>query len=360
TRFQNKRLIIKNYMQALFNLAVVAKPSAQALRQLIDQANTHTKALKVLDVPVDSKHHTLLHFDNKANKEINEPIVEIQTPEPQPSTSQGSFYCREGQLNSQVLLATAVILTFDKAGNAHKCRAFLDIGSQLNFLTESMLKKLNLESNSLNTSISGIMQTTANVTRSTTIKIKSRYNNYNATLHCLIVPKITGMLPSMTFSNAQLPIPSNIKLADPQFNVSRPVDLLIGAELFFDLYCSGKIKSARNQPCLQKIHLGWVVGGRWEYLEQAPQTSMHVLDDHLTKFWELEEYQNANVMSATELQFRLPFKADTRQLGSSRQNALNRLFSSERKLDRNPSFRSEHNRFMDEFRSYASSRPPEK
>ncbi|KAF2887050.1 hypothetical protein ILUMI_19123, partial [Ignelater luminosus] len=96
-----------------------------------------------------------------------------------------------------------------------------------------------------------------------------------------------------------------------------------------------------NNPVYKKkTHLGWVVGGRWEYLEQAPQTSMHVLDDQLTKFWELEECQNANVINADgHSVVRLPFKADTRQLDLSRQNILNGLFMLE----------SEYNRFMDEY-----------
>jgi len=39
-------------------------------------------------------------------------------------------------------------------------------------------------------------------------------------------------------------------------------DILLGADSFFDLLCSGQIKLTNGGPLLQKTLLGWVVSGR--------------------------------------------------------------------------------------------------
>ncbi|KYM98837.1 hypothetical protein ALC62_10437, partial [Cyphomyrmex costatus] len=56
-------------------------------------------------------------------------------------------------------------------------------------------------------------------------------------------------------------IPQNIQLADPQFNVSSEIDLLIGADHFWHLLCVGQIKSSPIQPILQKTRFGWILAG---------------------------------------------------------------------------------------------------
>jgi hypothetical protein len=62
---------------------------------------------------------------------------------------------------------------------------------------------------------------------------------------------------------SKITVPENIKLADPRFDCSGPVDLLIGAELFLPLMCIGQIHLAPGQPHFQKTHLGWIVGGNF-------------------------------------------------------------------------------------------------
>jgi hypothetical protein len=56
--------------------------------------------------------------------------------------------------------------------------------------------------------------------------IKSNHNDFKSTFSCLVVGKITDNLPSVSI-NSNLNIPKNIKLADPIFNQSGQIDLLI-------------------------------------------------------------------------------------------------------------------------------------
>lgn len=53
---------------------------------------------------------------------------------------------------------------------------------------------------------------------------------------CSCIPTISNLVSSEVVSRDSIEIPTNIKLADPEFHSSRPVDLLIesGATLFSD------------------------------------------------------------------------------------------------------------------------------
>lgn len=70
------------------------------------------------------------------------------------------------------------------------------------------------------------------------------------------MPKITKKLPQEFIHPSQFKMPSNVKLADPNFNVPSDIDLLIGAEVFWQLICIGQIEECKDHPTLQKTKFG--------------------------------------------------------------------------------------------------------
>ena len=68
--------------------------------------------------------------------------------------------------------------------------------------------------------------------------------------------------PSVAMDKESLGIPSNIVLADPEFNRPQRIDLLIGAETFFELLSIGQIKLGASSPIFQKTLLLWKVSGK--------------------------------------------------------------------------------------------------
>lgn len=63
-----------------------------------------------------------------------------------------------------------------------------------------------------------------------------------------MIQKITQFLPANQLDLDELQIPDGITFADPaKFDQPSAVDLLIGAEVFFELLCIGKIKLAEDQ-----------------------------------------------------------------------------------------------------------------
>lgn len=77
-------------------------------------------------------------------------------------------------------------------------------------------------------------------------------------MQCLIVTKITRNLLSTKIDRSKLQIPSNLWLADAEFHKVNAIDMLIGAEFFFDLLESEKIELGKNQLILQNTKFGWI------------------------------------------------------------------------------------------------------
>ncbi|CAH2093692.1 unnamed protein product [Euphydryas editha] len=83
-------------------------------------------------------------------------------------------------------------------------------------------------------------------------------------LTCSVLPELTGYLPRSNIDLKHFNIPANIQLADPSFNDSKPVQMLIGSDLFWEI-----IGSEQKSP--------------------ASHSSLENLNDQIAKFWETED-----------------------------------------------------------------------
>lgn len=110
-------------------------------------------------------------------------------------------------------------------------------------------------------SISGVAEGTLESKRIINVKFRSRVNAYHDTIDRIVLPKITQKLPQEFVSASEFKIPANISLADPNFNTPADIDLLIGAQSFWQLISVGQIRACKTHPTLQKTKLGWVISG---------------------------------------------------------------------------------------------------
>jgi diphosphomevalonate decarboxylase len=72
---------------------------------------------------------------------------------------------------------------------------------------------------------------------------------------------ITGTTPASKLDISSWNIPTDIKLADERFNLPGDIDLLIGADLFYEILQSGK-RTPPGYPVLQETVLGWTLSGK--------------------------------------------------------------------------------------------------
>jgi len=111
-------------------------------------------------------------------------------------------------------------------------------------------------------------------------------------------------------------MPRNLKLADPQFNVSSKVDILIGAEIFWDLLCVGQIQATNYHPTLQKTRLGWILAGRIannrtvqgiHAFHAAVTCTSNQLHEQVPRFWQLEDVATTIIVQSRTLCVRITF-----------------------------------------------------
>ena len=169
---------------------------------------------------------------------------------------------------------------------------------------------------------------------------------------------------------SSIAVPLNIQLADPEFYKSKPIDLLIGAEVFWQLIMTNNIPQTQNHPHFQETQLGWIAGGAVNHKTSnltACHLSTSALESQVAKFWEVEELTNKAVLSeedlATEQYFlesysrqkngrftvSLPFKNNKVSLGNSREVAEKRFYNLKRKLNNQVEIKSEYVKFLKEY-----------
>ncbi|XP_076237360.1 uncharacterized protein LOC143181054 [Calliopsis andreniformis] len=277
-----------------------------------------------------------------------------------------------GSLFLYVLLATAIVYLEDCHGRKHKCRALLDPGSQSNFLTEEVAKKLGLSCNPFSGRFTGLARKVSNVYSWTQTRLHSRVTSFETSLRCLVIPRITDDLPNVAIDSNVISIPSNLKLADPHFYQTGKIDILLGGGLFWKLLCVGQTNLGSNLPTIQKTQLGWIVAGGMCLFPcygrpklECQLVTNEDLQNQLKKFWAIEEpnYPHKIVNNECEAYFqkttirdnnvrfvvKIPFKPEINELGDSRVMAEKRFYALERKFCKNPAQKGEYCTFMKEY-----------
>uniref|UniRef100_A0A1Y1L369 Integrase catalytic domain-containing protein n=2 Tax=Photinus pyralis TaxID=7054 RepID=A0A1Y1L369_PHOPY len=315
------------------------------------------------------KHHTLLHLET-SNKIVSSNHSGTLVEEPQEEvTIVNTCVLPKG---TETLLSTALVYIKDALGNFHKIRALLDSASQSCFITDDVCKKLKLKETAVNISVVGMGKGSLNVTNKVTVSFKSCHNNFGGTLQCLIVDKITSALPTCSFDANAISIPANIRIADPEFNKSQGVDMLIGASIFWSLVCVGQIQ--QNGLTYQKTKLGWVISGeiKDESFDEGNINisclSLNSLSKSVERFWQTDEFCSAEKVLTAEQQYcedyfnqttkrdssgryivKIPFKPTLNKLGDSYDTALNRFYALERRLNNNLELKLSYSNFLKEY-----------
>ncbi|GFX43552.1 integrase catalytic domain-containing protein [Trichonephila clavipes] len=160
-------------------------------------------------------------------------------------------------------------------------------------------------------------------------------------------------------------MPNKIKLADYKFNIPGKIDVLLGAEIFYELLRPGQIYCGDSRLLLQNTVFGYVVSG--SVGDEVRDNNIHCglirdsdLNTTLRSFWELESIgvKNENCSSEEDVSFEmfkqrvhfkngryeveLPWKRDSNELSDNFSLAKRRLGSLMRKMQRDKVLYSEY------------------
>ncbi|XP_033252781.1 uncharacterized protein LOC117192220 [Drosophila miranda] len=268
-------------------------------------------------------HNTLLHrygVEPQQNGPSSVPVEHSSSSEPQ------TAYSSHVASADQVILATAVVKVQDRSGQFQYARALLDSGSQINFISEDLAQRLRLRRDESCLNITTVGKNSSVIRHKIHTSVQSRINDHNFDSDFWVLRSISTYQPDHVVNFAQWKIPANLQMADPQFYKPAKVDLLIGAETFFDLMCVGQLKASSEHPTIQKTLLGWIVSGKYKASAQDAVCNIAVGSDHCSldslveRFWELEQVPEKSkaVYTAEQLACEQNFKQTLRRLESGR------------------------------------------
>ncbi|XP_043470230.1 uncharacterized protein LOC122503667 [Leptopilina heterotoma] len=171
-------------------------------------------------------------------------------------------------------------------------------------------------------------------------------------------------MPSISIEKKSFQIPCHVSLANPEFHMPAEIDILIGAEFYYELLGSGQIKVPGQTAILQETMLGWIVAGRYtnpNVSNSNPiQTSCNLIKfQDLPILWELEPDDSSKIRSKEEemceahysqnvsrdekgYTVKLPFNGKENDLGNSRNSALYRFQALEKKFAKKPEFKKQY------------------
>ncbi|XP_077297374.1 uncharacterized protein LOC143919065 [Arctopsyche grandis] len=301
-------------------------------------------------------HHTLLHQDdtfssnNTGRKSIN---------------AHSTYFSQR-----EIILPTVQVDIITSNGTVVKGRTLLDSGSQVNYVTTSFAKKNNFKLEKISQKIVGIANQESSIRHITKVTIRSSTTNYSTKVLCLVLPEITGEIPTVKLDQQLISIPAGIKLSDPLWNKPTPIDLLLGAEICVHAMKAGTIQLGKGMPILKDTEFGWTIVGPYPEVNNAPGKShigLSQLDSHIQNFWMIDQVPMVKHQSLEEKRCEehfqahtsrdkngrfcvaLPYKNSPVVLGSSLHIAEKRHKTLERRFLANNNLKMEYNKVLEEY-----------
>ncbi|GBM76027.1 hypothetical protein AVEN_47005-1, partial [Araneus ventricosus] len=245
-------------------------------------------------------HHRMIHFprENSGNPashlKLDAPaFVPKQREESAEANPESQFVATgiEKGKPKNVLLSTIRALVKNKFSEWVEVRCLLDVGSQSCLCTKACAERLQLKMEKVNTVVSCVNDTSMIVKNCVKTSVANKDKSFERELLMLVVNKITDFIPNKII-NVDVDVSEFVSLADHSFNVPDKIDMLLGAEIFYELLRPGQIYAQNSQLLLQNTVFGYVVSGS---VDQVAEDRVHcglILDDDLNKtlkqFWEIE------------------------------------------------------------------------
>ncbi|XP_075150561.1 uncharacterized protein LOC142224663 [Haematobia irritans] len=335
------------------------------------------------------RHHTLLHKGEEApSTQQSNPSSDLNpTSAPFPSTSK-TIQSTDSQSNNvirscfstnskAVLLGTALV-NICHNGVTYCARALVDSGSEATFISERLFNTLRLPFKRTCATISGLNNTvSASAQKLCSLTLGSTLDPSIAiSASALVVPHLSGGLPSRAVDPAILSQIPRIPLADLHFFKNSNIDILLGGDLFPSIMMNGIKNNVCGSLVAQETIFGWILTGPIPiHITHAYSTlvSYHCeisLGDAISRFWEVEDpprrrFRSVEDQFCEDLYIRstkrdgsgryivsLPFKQGLPEMGSigeSRKSAIAQFYRNEARLLRTPNFKAEYDEVLDEY-----------
>ncbi|UYV63308.1 hypothetical protein LAZ67_2003707 [Cordylochernes scorpioides] len=255
--------------------------------------------------------------------------------------------------DSHVLLATARIKIKNGLGKLCTCRALLDSGSQVTMITKGCCERLGLVQRKSDRMIIGVGGTPVQHSSSTvSVTFCPLNNSEEFSVEAVVTGVLTSEIPNFRLKDPNWPTLKNLKLADPEFYIQAPIDMILGADIYTELMLNGSISLGEGLPMAINTRLGWVLLGKIMGTSESNTEVCNLslqsepeLEFVMKRFWETESVPSPDLCTQDE-----DCERQHRPLlGESREKALRRFLLLERKLCKNVKLYDQYRGFMKEY-----------
>ena len=318
------------------------------------------------------RHHSLLHADNQRREQ---PITTERKTVNDCHTSGNNLYTviSATEPDKTALLGTCRIPLFNHHRQEIICRALIDNGSQLNFVSESFVRRNGLPRKSVNQTVKPVGTGPPLETRGLAPINLSLPGEDTLRADFFIMPQVTSDLPADDVDVREHNLPSRYALADPDFDKRGRIDLLCGVELANELTTGKRIRE--GSLSLDESIFGWIVSGSVQFLSRRNDDRVlqanfvsQVSDVDINRFWTVDDLPSNQSPRSNEEEFVedhydktsvtesdgcycvfLPFETNVGTF-ECRANAPKPFFSLERKPKQDVVLYTQYPDFIKEFR----------
>ncbi|XP_059045532.1 uncharacterized protein LOC131841265 [Achroia grisella] len=320
-------------------------------------------------------HNTLLHHAFTYSNKTPDANITPSSSTTAPNYVQSRSHATLERDTSEILLATVAIKVQAADGTYHRMRALLDQGSQTSLITENAAQILKIPRQRCKGVISGIGDKENSCRGAITVNCSSLNSDYTFQTEVYIMKNLIKNLPSYTFTKPSWQYLDHIKLADPEFFISKPVDLLLGADVYSNIIMDGLCRSESTLPVAQQTQLGWILSGHTTTYHKQCNVILHNSED-ISRFWEIEDISDRSDMTIEDqncikyyqsttkrredgkYEVRLPLKSDYQEkLGNSKNKSIAQFYQLERKFNNNTQIASNYKLFINEYLSLGHMTP---
>lgn len=316
-------------------------------------------------------HNTLLHDDSyKGSDSSKETITLFSNSD-----------------DNKVLLPTVKVKLYSREGKEVHVKAILDSGSQASLVTTKVVDVLGLTPKQDSTNIIGVSNQNNAAKYCIPLEILSLTSPYKVSVNFHVLDKITCKLPQQNIDVSSLKIPPNVTLADMDFHIPSEINMLIGADIFFQtllpeqshlsLQSEQSAGTLQPQPQIINTRFGHIVAGALPKQLATDKVSLLCINcntninETLQNFWETEKVPETFTENVSEqvlaeeifretvklesntfqvdLPLKLPFEDISSVLGNSFDLALYRFLNLEKKLHKNINLLTAYQSFIDEY-----------
>lgn len=268
--------------------------------------------------------------------------------------------------DEEVLLATVLLNIKAVDGTYVTLRALLDQGSQITLISEKAAQLLGLPRRKFSASVSGVGISPKQSKSLVTLECQSIYGDYDFYTEASVIPRVISDLPNVSFSKRKWTHLHHMNLADPEYNVSKPIDILLDASVYSDVIMSGLVKGEHNAPIAQQTKLGWILSGNVKTFscnvvinnleEIAKYGEKEEIPNTISELTKEEQYCEEHYISTTKrladgrYEVALPMKENYEEkLGSTKSKAIAQFKHLESKLSRNEAYSESYKQFISEY-----------